>query len=181
MNAAAMTNNVAATSTSTRTPRARAVSFSEFSSLICVSNDEDDHVTKSTKWYTSNERQRFRQTLMDDVRQVSHGINELSPDGIMTPEQLCGCLGIEMFINRAAAKSAVRSKRAHILAVLSEQRRQIHLGIYDPEELSIIQEGILWYEREGAEACIRLCLLVIFECEGLRRRERQPLRTCDCE
>lgn len=137
-----MTINVAATSTatSTRTRQARAVSFSEFSSLIFVSNEEDDHVTKSTKWYTSNERQRFRQTLMDDVRQVSHEINELSPGGIMTPEQLCGCLGIELFINRAAAKNAERARRAHISAVLSEQRRQIYLGICDPKELSIVSK-----------------------------------------
>lgn len=132
-----MTNNIAIT---TRRINPRAVSFSEFSEIVFIPRDEDCHLEKSKKWYSSNDRHRFYQTLTNDARQASQEIQGLSAGEIMSPEQLYNFLGIEAFLQRGAAVRAQRSRRAHMSAVLTEQYRQKHKGICDPERLSIVSQ-----------------------------------------
>lgn len=142
-----MTNNIAIT---TRRINPRAVSFSEFSEIVFIPRDEDCHLEKSKKWYSSNDRHRFYQTLTNDARQASQEIQGLSAGEIMSPEQLYNCLGIEAFLQRGAAVRAQRSRRAHMSAVLTEQYRQKHKGICDPERLSIVSQKVSHGMKERA-------------------------------
>ena len=119
----------------------QAVTFSEFSELVFIPCDHE----KSAKWYSSEDKYRFRQTLIDNVRQLKKEINALSHGEIMTQEQLCKCVGIEMFLTKEASRYAEQAKRTHIDAVLLEQRRQKQIGICDRTRLSTIsQKGSGW-------------------------------------
>lgn len=110
----------------------RAVTFSEYSELVVYPDDSKSD--KSTKWYSSKDRNRFRQSVIDDARRVSQEIKDLPPGEVMTHNQLCQCLGIEVFLG--SARCAEQARRSHIAAVLSEHYRQKHNGTYDIENLS---------------------------------------------
>ena len=128
--------------TSSNIKSSRAVSFSESSQLYIVPVDE--HQDHSTIWYSSEDKHGFRQSMVASIRKVSREIEELPIGAAMTPEQLTDCLGIESFIVKGAARTATECRRAHINAILSEQRRQKRKGTYDVERLSSIsQKGSL--------------------------------------
>ena len=73
----------------------------------------------------------------------------------MTQQQLCQCIGIEIFLNRDEARKAARARRAHVAAVLLEQRRQKHFGICDPVRLAIVSElGSYWTKERARKLAI---------------------------
>lgn len=126
---------------SRRSPRA--VSFSEYSELVVYVPKCDP----STSWYSAMDRKRFRQTLINEARRLSHEIQELHPDDVMSHEQLCDCLGIEAFLGgkKYAVQARVQARRAHIAAVLTEQCIQKKNGMCDIERLSkVSMMGSKW-------------------------------------
>ena len=56
----------------------------------------------------------------------------------MTHDQLCECLGIEVFLG--SARYAEQARRSHIAAVLAEHYRQNNNGTYDIEKLSRVSK-----------------------------------------
>lgn len=121
-------------------PPPRAITFSEYSELVYIPCDPDD---KCIKWYSSDDSRRFRKTMVDDIRRLSHEIDVLPRGDILTQDQLCKCLGIDAFLckNDAAIRRAGQSRRAHIAAVLSEQWTQKQNGKCDVARLSSISQN----------------------------------------
>ena len=121
----------------TKPPR-QTVTFSEFSELVYyhIPCDYD----KSTTWYSSSDRCGFRQTLIENARHVSQEINDLQHGDILTHEQQSKCIGIEIFLSNGVARCAQQAKRAHIAAVLSEQRIQNQNGTVDIARLSMVSQ-----------------------------------------
>ncbi|KAL3772871.1 hypothetical protein ACHAWU_000528 [Discostella pseudostelligera] len=122
--------------------RPQAVTFSEYSVLLvyipCADQDK-----KSTTWYSSKDRHQFRETLMEDVQRASLSLNNdlrHHSDVILTHDQLRSgeCLGIEIFLVHGAAQCAAEARRAHVAAVLLEQRTQKENGICDIAKLSSV-------------------------------------------
>ncbi len=116
----------------------RRVVFSEYSELVIVPRS-DEH-TLSTTWYSAQDRYHFRQTLIHEARGVSREIKALPLGDVLSHEQLCDCLGIELFITMGAARKADQARRSHIAAVLSEQCRQKQEGVCDLERLSRVSK-----------------------------------------
>lgn len=114
----------------------RTVTFAENSDLVYypIPIGQD----KSTTWYSSKDRHSFRQTMIHDVWNASQEINHLRSGDILTYEQLSECMGIEMFLSNGVARCAHQARRAHIAAVLSEQRIQQESGICDIARLSSV-------------------------------------------
>lgn len=135
---------------SRRSPLKQAVTFSEYSELVYYQSPCD--YDKSTMWYSSDDRLRFRQTMIDDVRKASHEIDALPPflqssddiDDMIAHRRkqklACECLGIEIFLSNGVARYAEQARRAHIAAVLSEQWMQKQNGICDTGRLSRISQ-----------------------------------------
>eukprot|EP00584_Thalassiosira_punctigera_P002771 CAMPEP_0172528836 /NCGR_PEP_ID=MMETSP1067-20121228/3078_1 /TAXON_ID=265564 ORGANISM="Thalassiosira punctigera, Strain Tpunct2005C2" /NCGR_SAMPLE_ID=MMETSP1067 /ASSEMBLY_ACC=CAM_ASM_000444 /LENGTH=146 /DNA_ID=CAMNT_0013312801 /DNA_START=796 /DNA_END=1236 /DNA_ORIENTATION=- len=121
--------------------RPRAVTFSQFSRLAYIPNDE-----AGSKWYSSGERNHFRQALIRDATRVSRALESASTEGILPdPEQLCECIGIEMLMNQGFALYSMEKKRRHVDAVLSEQMLQRQRGVCDLKRLSeISRTGSEW-------------------------------------
>lgn len=93
------------------------------------------------------DRKRFCQILINEVRRVSHEIQELPPGDVMSHEQLCDCLGIEAFLwgEKYAVQARAQARRAHIAAVLTEQCIQKQNGVKDIERLSKVSKmGSKW-------------------------------------
>lgn len=115
-------------------PRIRsAVSFSEYSQLVFIPN-ENDMVDK--KWYSSQDHWRLQQQMTRDVRRMVTLLRETDANDL-TEEQLYGCIGTELFLTEGARATA-EARRNHIVTVLSEQRRQRQQGVHDAEKLSEI-------------------------------------------
>lgn len=125
----------------------RNVSYSESSQLYIVPACEQDI---STTWYSSQDRQVFRQSMAASIRQVSREIEDLPIGAVMSPEELTNCLGIESFIIKGAARSASEVRRAHINAILSEQRLQKQNGTCDIDRISNISQRGSLGSRERA-------------------------------
>ena len=63
----------------------------------------------------------------------------------ITPEQLFECMGIEEFVTQDLARHVIEKKRAHVDAVLLEQRLQKQQGVRDPKKLSSVsQKSSCW-------------------------------------
>jgi hypothetical protein len=126
-----------ASSVSSRSPP-RGVTFSEYSELVLIPRS-DEHALTAT-WYSSQDRNHFRQVLISEARRVSKEIKALSPGEVLSHEQLCECLGVEVFITMGAARKADQARRSHISSVLSEQCRQKQVGECDLERLSRVSK-----------------------------------------
>ena len=73
-------------------PGSPPVTFSKFSELVFVPKD----ITFSaSKWYSTNDYDRFRQALVQDVMRISNEISDVPADSIPR-ETLIECLGIEV-------------------------------------------------------------------------------------
>jgi hypothetical protein len=122
----------------------RAVIFAEYSELVHIPRSEE--YDRSLTWYSSLDRNSFRQTLLQEARKVSNEIEDLRPGEAMSHEQVCNCLGIELFLRGiGAARHTEQARCAHITAVLSEQRRQKQTGVSDMERLSSVSmSGSEW-------------------------------------
>lgn len=118
---------------------AQGVSFSQYSEFAFIPKDEP-----SPKWYNPEEKKRFRRNLIADARRLKREL-EVTPTHATTPDRLCECLGLEAFMNKDLMLSIANKRRAHIDAILSEQRRQRERGVCDLETLSkISKESSEW-------------------------------------
>ena len=141
------------------TDRSQAVSFSISSELYLVPGDEHQG---STTWYSSQDKQEFRRSMVRDIKKISREIDGLPMEGTFTQAQLIDCLGIELFINKGAARSAAEVRRAHIHSVLAEQSRQRQNGTCDIGRLSSIsQKGSLWTKERARNLAVGYAALSI--------------------
>ena len=121
----------------TSNKRSHAVTFSICSDLYIVPASEED---RSTTWYTTEEKQGFRRSMVKSIRKITRELEELPMGATMTQCQLLDCLGIELLITSGVARSAAEVRRAHIDAILSEQRLQKLQGVCDIDRISSISE-----------------------------------------
>ena len=121
----------------TSNKRSHAVTFSICSDLYIVPASEQD---RSTTWYTSEDKQGFRRSMVKSIRKITRELEELPMGATMTQCQLLNCLGIELLITSGVARSAAEVRRAHIDAILSEQRLQKLQGVCDIDRISSISE-----------------------------------------
>ena len=137
------------TMTNTSSMKAQAVTFSVSSELYILPAGRQGQ-EGSASWYSSQDKQYFRRSMVSSIRKASQEIEKLPPGATMTKEQLIDCLGIELFITKGAARSAAEVRRAHMDAILSEQQRQRQCGTCDIGRLSSIsQQGSLWTKERA--------------------------------
>jgi hypothetical protein len=137
---------------SNSTDRSQAVSFAVYSELYII--PAGDH-HGSAIWYSSQDKQEFRRSMVRDIKKVSRVIDGLPMEGSFTQDQLIDCLGIELFISKGAARSAAEVRSAHIHDVLAEQSRQRQNGICDIGRLSSIsQKGSLWTKERARNLAV---------------------------
>ena len=110
------------------------VAFAEFSEMKLVPKDKP-----GSKWYSSQEIHRLRQELIEDVWRTMREI-ERTTSGAVTPGQLLECIGVEDFVTQGLARNLQEKKRAHVDAILSEQKLQRKRGVCDPEALRSISK-----------------------------------------
>ena len=105
---------------------------------------QDDDVA-ARKSYSAQDKLRFKQAARRDAKLVSRHMNH-SPDGAkLSREQVYECIGIELGICDGLARHVAEVKRAHVAAVLSEQRFQRFLRVCDPGKVSqVSQESSRW-------------------------------------
>ena len=132
---------------STSSKSTREVTFSQSSQLAFIPEDNAE-----SKWYSTQEKQKHQEELIRDVRRMRNEINRWqyeslinssSPSNNITSEQLIKCIGIEAFVTQGLAMNLVKRKRAHVLAVLTEQGLQKQQGIHDAKNLGDVSENIL--------------------------------------
>jgi hypothetical protein len=128
--------------------KSQAVTFSEHSELYIVPAIE--HQEGPAMWYSSQDKQGFRRSMVASIRQVSREIRDLPRTAKMTTDQLIDCLGIESFITASAASSMAGVRRAHMHAILTEQSRQRHSGTCDLERISRISQKGSFSSKERA-------------------------------
>jgi hypothetical protein len=122
--------------------KSQAVTFSEHSELYIVPAIE--HQEGSAMWYSSQDKQGFRRSMVASIQKVSREIRDLPHTAKMMTDQFIDCLGIESFINESTASSMAEVRRAHMHAILTEQNRQNKSGTCDIERISrISQKGSL--------------------------------------
>ena len=121
------------------------MSFSHFSEGTLIPEDEPE-----TKWYSEEEEANFRQTRLNDVRRVSRAMERTPADAMVTEDQILNCVGIESFVTEGLAQHAEDVRLSHLEAVLFEQIKQKHRGIYDPERLSKISRLRSRWTKERA-------------------------------
>ena len=124
--------------------RPRGVTFSPFSTLAFIPKDEAD-----SKWYSRQEKHRFRLVLIRDARRMARTFKAAPADGIL-PEQLYECVGIEVLVTQGLARHAAEKKRKHVDAVLSEQSLQKQHGACDLERLSGVSKTTSSWTTERA-------------------------------
>ena len=123
----------------------KSVSFAQYSGLCIIPKAKDINLT----WYSSHDHQRFQASLVQDVKRVTR---ELQGQATMTPEQLCyECLGIEVLVNEGLARQINEKRRAHISAVLREQRLQAERGVRDIDKIAFESMKRSHWSKERAE------------------------------
>lgn len=71
---------------------------------------------------------------------MSRQIEYAPADAMITLEQLYECIGIEVYVTKGLAKDVAKTRRAHVDAVLSEQRIQKRKVVCDIEKLSSVSK-----------------------------------------
>ena len=130
------------TTSSSSSPRK--VAFSQYSQLAFVPKDE-----AQSKWYSPQEKRKVREAVIQDTRRMMKEMNT-TPHQDITAEQLCNCIGIEVFITQDLAMHVEKEKRNHIQAVLAEQSIQRQQGVYAPEKLSDASKNTSRWSRNRA-------------------------------
>lgn len=125
--------------------RPRAVTFSPFSELSFIPKDDD--IPK--KWYSSRDALSFRQALVNNARKMPREIQDAPTDAKILREIVYQCIGIHMFVTRGLARQVQETRRAHIDAVLLEQRLQRQQGICDIEKLSNVSNKSRWTKERA--------------------------------
>jgi len=115
----------------------RAVTFSEFSEMRIIPRENET----GSKWISSQEKQRNRREMIGSIMRMSRDIIRNTAPGAATPEQLFECIGIEKFLTPDFARNLREKRRAHVDAVISEQRRQVQEGVSDIEALKEVSKA----------------------------------------
>ena len=131
----------------------RSVSFSHFSELVYIPKDHADK-----KWYSSQDRQSFRQAFVEDVRRVTREIEEAGG-----PRNQYDLVGLEVFVKEDLARKVQDTRRAHVRSVLSEQMLQRQRGICNNEKLSIVSMKSNWLEKRARIVAMGFWLQESFE------------------
>ena len=105
--------------------RPKEVAFSQYSDLTFIPKDNFEF-----KWYSAQEKQSILQAVARDAIQLSREIRGNASSKDISPEQLCKCVGIDALVNRGLARRMIDHRRAHIEAMLSEQRLQQDQGVH---------------------------------------------------
>lgn len=132
---------------STSSPRPRAVCFADMSALAFIPKDPVE-----SKWYSAQEQRRFRQELVQDVADASRALQDHEAAASLSSELSFRILGIESCL-APAARDLWNARRAHIRAVLSEQRLQAGRGGAgrDVRRLSAVAERSSSWARGRAQ------------------------------
>eukprot|EP01083_Nonionella_stella_P041668 112884_1 len=126
--------------------RPRSVTFSHFCDVAYVAKED----TPSKKWYSARDKKRFHRSLLRDAKQMSTEVGDLPTEVTLTPEQLIECLGIEIFVTSGLAKYVLKTRNAHVAAVLSEQSHQEQQGVCNLQKLSSVSKAISRFSTERA-------------------------------
>lgn len=106
--------------------------------LVPIDKDE-------SKCYSRDERQHFRQVLLQDIRRMQDLLHSTPPD-MVTQDDLVHAIGIETFLSPDLAQHILRKKHAHVAAVLSAQNSG-----YNNEQLSLVSQRSSSWARERAQ------------------------------
>lgn len=101
--------------------------------------------------------------MVASITQVSRDIDALPSGVTMTKEQLIDCLGIEAFLTEGAARRSAEVRRAHVAAILSEQRIQKQTGAFNVETLSMISQVGSYGTKSRAEKLARCYAALLVE------------------
>ena len=112
------------------------VTFSKLSQLAII--PEWDEASTSEAWYTKDDKIIFQRALLRDARRVAAEVERAPLDAPLTADVLYECVGIEAFVTDGLMARIAERRRAHVRAVLVEQRLQKELGIHDPERLAAV-------------------------------------------
>lgn len=97
-------------------PQNRSVHFSAADSeRIDIPRDNPEE-----KYYSSNDIQRFKQLLVQDVQNMA-ALLRTTPISSLTNDQLYQCTGIESFLSRDVVARTVASIRAHMTVIVFVQ------------------------------------------------------------
>ncbi len=121
------------------------VTFSQYSQVASIPTD---HVDLKAKWYSEDDHD-FQQTMIRDARQMASELRTTPPTSI-TSEQLCNCVGIDLFLQDGLAMQVLSMKRSHTHEVLREQQLQRQRGISDVDKLAHVSQNSSEWMRERA-------------------------------
>ena len=96
-------------------PGSRAVRFSQFSEVVVFPQESMD-----SNAYSPADMSRFRQDFISDT-QFMVRLLATAPAVMMTEDDLLGCIGIELILQRELARQAQERKQAHRHAIIAGQ------------------------------------------------------------
>jgi hypothetical protein len=120
--------------------RNRAVSFQEqvdmkFIKNLSCSKHRDDI------WFSSDEMHSFRYQAARTVRAITSTMT-MAQYAEFHVEDTSAFMGLESYLTKDALLGIAHRKEAIRVAVLSEQRRQYHSGINDPDALARVSQDV---------------------------------------
>lgn len=123
----------------TQTKAKKSVQFSNEQEIFSIDYTKSE---MKHRWTSASDIRRYQETLIRDVIDVRAVLAVKSPR-LMTFEDLCECVGIDMYLSSAVAREAKQRKIDLLDAVLREQQRQKREGfIIDGEEgIRRVSEG----------------------------------------
>ena len=110
----------------------RSITFKLDANVVIFTEDSEG----STR-YTQEECAFFkRQALLDSLRLVKRQITS-APLEIGLYE----CVGLERYLSNSLLRRTMEARRAHINAVLEEQRFQVRNGVWDEQRLAVVSRA----------------------------------------
>ena len=106
---------------------------------------------QSNCWYSQEDQDIFKQTLVQDVQDISR---LLASNNVITNEEVLQSeyiIGIESYLNRELMRLVAAKKRAHVSLIVREQR---HCNT--EEELATISKISSRWASDGAQARARV-------------------------
>jgi hypothetical protein len=125
--------------------RQRKVTIKPFSEMVIIPEDKS-----ADKAYSREDITHFKQALLVDVLQMRRELAS-TPAGNITHEQFFRCTGLEHLLSQDALVSITAARRAHIVVVLEEQRRQDQRNTLDEDKLSRVSMESSQWARARAE------------------------------
>ena len=111
-------------------PKSKSLQFSEMSQVKFIQPIDEADV--DTLWYSRKEYQAMRHATKKNVQQAQRSL-------LSNPQDVDSCMinGIENLLTPALIKKTKACRAQCTQAVLAEQERQRHAGVYDPESLAL--------------------------------------------